>query len=258
MSLFRNIFNMDTPAPQTRPSPRTLPSRWMPGPTACASWRPPVALPPARARYVAAFAYLLGRAANATGGMSDAERAAILKIAEAGGLEPATAPMVVDLAATLAGDFGATEDYLVTREFKAISTMEERQRLIRCCFLVMAADDEIDATESWLANRMAEELDVERPDLNAIRAEFHDQISGVRAAREVAQHRGRTPGLIRRRAVSPGWRSMTPSPDAAAHLGDELRVVGDAPQLHRERVAARRRDVDDDARRPRPLAEHAT
>jgi uncharacterized tellurite resistance protein B-like protein len=119
--------------------------------------------------------------------MSDAERAAILEIAQAGGLEPATAPMVVDLAATLAGDFGATEDYLVTREFKAISTMEERQRLIRCCFLVMAADNEIDATESWLANRMAEELDVERPDLNAIRAEFYDQISGVRAAREVAQ-----------------------------------------------------------------------
>jgi uncharacterized tellurite resistance protein B-like protein len=94
---------------------------------------------------------------------------------------------VVDLAATLAGDFGATEDYLVTREFKAISTMEERQRLIRCCFLVMSADDEIDATESWLANRMAEELDVERPDLNAIRVEFYDQISGVRAAREVAR-----------------------------------------------------------------------
>ena len=84
------------------------------------------------------------------------------------------------------GQFGATEDYLVTREFKAISTMEERELLLRCCFLVMAADDEVDATESWLANRLAEELDIERPDLNRIRAEFHDQLSSVREIRRYA------------------------------------------------------------------------
>jgi uncharacterized tellurite resistance protein B-like protein len=185
MSLFRNIFNLDAPA-QATPVAADAPLPTLGGAetesvrilAAALS-----AMPPARARYIAAFAYLLGRAAHATGTMSEEERAAILKIAEAGGLEPATAPMVVDLAATLAGDFGATEDYLVTREFKAISTMEERQRLIRCCFLVMAADEEIDATESWLANRLAEELDVERPDLNAIRAEFHEQLSSVRSIR---------------------------------------------------------------------------
>ena len=82
--------------------------------------------------------------------------------------------------------FGATEDFLVTREFKAISTMEEREQLLRCCFLVMAADDEIDETESWLANRLAEELDIERPDLNAIRDEFHEQLSSVREIRSFA------------------------------------------------------------------------
>jgi uncharacterized tellurite resistance protein B-like protein len=145
------------------------------------------ALPPARARYLAAFAYLLARAAHATGAMSDVERAEMLRLAGDGGLDGETAALVVNMAGTLAGDFGATEDYLVTREFKAISTMEERQRLLRACFLVMAADDEIDATESWLANRLAEELDVERPDLNAIRDEFHDQISGVRELRKLQQ-----------------------------------------------------------------------
>jgi uncharacterized tellurite resistance protein B-like protein len=110
----------------------------------------------------------------------------MLRLVETGGLDAATAPLVVDMAATLAGQFGATEDYLVTREFKAISTLEEREQLLRCCFLVMAADDEIDATESWLANRLAEELDVPRPDLNAIRDEFHEQLSGVRAIRALA------------------------------------------------------------------------
>lgn len=145
------------------------------------------AMPPARARYVAAFAYLLGRAAQATGAVSDAERAEMLRIAGEDGLDAETAPLVIDLAATLAGQYGATEDYLVTREFKAISTMEDRERLLRCFFLVLAADDEIDATESWLANRLAEELDIERPDLNALREEFHDQLSGVRELRQMEQ-----------------------------------------------------------------------
>jgi uncharacterized tellurite resistance protein B-like protein len=142
-------------------------------------------LPPARARYIAAFAYVMGRAANATGSVSDDERAVMLALAETGGLDPEHAPLIVDLAATLSGEFGATEDFLVAREFKAISTMEEREQLLRCCFLVMAADDEIDATESWLANRLAEELDVVRPDLNAIRAEFHEQLSGVKELRRL-------------------------------------------------------------------------
>ena len=50
--------------------------------------------------------------------MSDAERAEMLRLAEVGGLDAETAPLVIDLAATLAGEYGATEDYLVTREFK--------------------------------------------------------------------------------------------------------------------------------------------
>ena len=188
MSLFRNIFKLDTPEAKNAP---VTPDEPLPtlGGAETESVRILAAalsaMPPARARYIASFAYLLGRAAHATGSMSASEREAILKIAEAGGLEPATAPMVVDLAATLAGEFGATEDFLVTREFKAISTTEERERLLRCVFLVMAADDEIDATESWLANRLAEELDVERPDLNAIRNEFYEQLSSVRAIREL-------------------------------------------------------------------------
>jgi uncharacterized tellurite resistance protein B-like protein len=144
------------------------------------------ALPPARARFVAAFAYLLGRAATADFVISDVETAEMTRqVIEIGGLDEEHARLVVELADTRALEFGATEDYLVTREFKAISTMEERQRLLRCCLLVMAADDEVDATESWLVNRLAEELDVERPDLNRIRDEFHDRITGIRELRKL-------------------------------------------------------------------------
>jgi uncharacterized tellurite resistance protein B-like protein len=186
LSLFRRVLGLDAPASPDLPVDPDAP---LPAATAAETQSVRAlsarlaGLPPSRARYLAAFAYLLGRAAHASDGMSEPERAEMRRLAGAGGLDEATATLIVDLAGTLAGAFGATEDYLVTREFKAISTMEERETLLRCCFLVMAADDEIDATESWLANRMAEELDVERPDLNAIRAEFHEQLSGVRAIR---------------------------------------------------------------------------
>jgi uncharacterized tellurite resistance protein B-like protein len=187
LSLFRRVLGLDTPESADLPIDPNAPiPAATPGETQ--SVRVLSArlddLPPARARYLAGFAYLLGRAAHASEGMSEAEREEMRRLAEAGGLDAETGSLIVDMAGTLAGEFGATEDFLVTREFKAISTMEERERLLRCCFLVMAADDEIDATESWLANRLAEELDVERPDLNMIRSEFHEQLSGVKALRQ--------------------------------------------------------------------------
>ena len=188
MSLFRRVLNLDEPeSPDLPVAPDAPLPKGVVGDTDSVKVLAAQLdeLPPARARYVAAFAYILGRAANATGAMSDAERDQMTSLAGAAGLGDAQGPLIVDMAASLSGEFGATEDFLVAREFKAISTMEEREQLLRCCFLVMAADDEIDATESWLANRLAEELDVERPDLNAIRAEFHEQLSGVKELRRL-------------------------------------------------------------------------
>ncbi len=190
MSLFRQIFNLDAPASPDLPVDPQAPLPDLAAGQTTASVKQIAAalgaLPPARARYVAAFAYLLGRAAHANLSVSEAEKAEMKRLGSVAGLDPDTTRLVVELALMQAGEFGATEDYLVTREFKAISTMEERLRLIRACFLVMAADDEVDANEAWLVNRVAEELDVERADLNAIREEFHERLSSVRAVREVA------------------------------------------------------------------------
>ena len=194
MSLFRRVLSLDNPASQDLPvePDAPLPSlskESLPGETQSVHMIGAAlsALPPARARYVAAFAYLLGRAANANLDVSDAERAEMRQIGEGAGLDAETARLVVDMSTTLSTEFGSTEDFLVAREFKAISTMEERHRLLRACFLVMAADDVIDASEAHLVNRIAEELDVERADLNRIRDEFHDRLSGVQAVREVAK-----------------------------------------------------------------------
>jgi uncharacterized tellurite resistance protein B-like protein len=190
MSFFSRVFGLDAPASQDVP---VDPHKPIPEPSTADTESVQLIakqlsdMPPARARYLAAFAYLLGRAANANLAVSEAELAEMeTLVVEVGGLDAHTAHLVVVLSGAQSNQFGATEDYLVTREFKAISTIEERQQLLRCCFLVMAADDEIDETESWLANRLAEELDIERPDLNAIRDEFHEKLSSVREIRRFA------------------------------------------------------------------------
>jgi len=190
MSFFTRTFGLNDPHAHEKP---VDPHKPLPEPTAADTESVRLiatqlsTLPPARARFLAAFAYLLGRAANANLAVSDVELEEMkVLLEEVGGLDAETAHLVVVLAGAQSGAYGATEDYLVTREFKAISTMEERERLLRCCFLVMAADDEVDESESWLANRLAEELDIERPDLNKIRDEFHEQLSGVRAVRKLA------------------------------------------------------------------------
>jgi uncharacterized tellurite resistance protein B-like protein len=190
MSLFRRVLGLDAPASPDLPVDPNAPLPPTPvGETASVRRIEArlTTLPPARARFVAAFAYLLGRAANADLQITDAEAAEMRRIvADVGGLDGDGAGLVVDIARAQARNFGATEDYLVTREFKAISTMDDRERLLRCCLLVMAVDDEVDANEAWLVNRMAEELDIERPELNRIRAEFHDRLSGVREVRRLA------------------------------------------------------------------------
>jgi uncharacterized tellurite resistance protein B-like protein len=196
MSFLSRTLGLDAPAPSassTTPQPPVDPNAPLPEPTDVDTASVKLialqlsALPPARARYLAAFAYLLGRAADANLSVSDDETSEMIKLMEeAGGLDAETARLVVVLASAQADAYGATEDFLVTRQFKAMSTMEEREQLLHCCFLVMAADDEIDETESWLANRLAEELDIPRPDLNHIRDEFHDKLSAVREIRKYA------------------------------------------------------------------------
>jgi len=143
-------------------------------------------LPPERARFTAAFAYLLARAAQVDLTISDAEATEMTRIvSETGGLDAETAALVVGLAGSRVEGYGATDDYLVTREFKAISTPEQRQNLLRCCLLVASADADIDARESWLVNRIAEELDVPRADLNRIREDFTDKIAGLAELRRM-------------------------------------------------------------------------
>jgi len=146
------------------------------------------ALPPDEARYLACFAYVMSRAANADLDISHDETAVMEHfVVESGGLGEAQAVLVVEMAKLQARSYGETEDFVVTREFRSISTAEQRRALVRCCFAVAAADGTIGAEEASVVNEIARELDLELNEVNALRDEFHEQLSAVQAVRRAQQ-----------------------------------------------------------------------
>src|SRR3954462_809411 len=136
------------------------------------------ALPIDRARYLAAFAYILMRAAAADMDISDVEARAIEKLVEEyGGLPEAQAVLVTQIARNQSLLYGSTEDYLVTRQFHDLASDEERLALLRCCSLGGAADDTITAAECDTLQQIAKELDIDRDAVIAIRNEFAPKLS---------------------------------------------------------------------------------
>lgn len=117
------------------------------------------ALPPDRARHLAAFAFILSRTANADLVISEAETRHMERIlVEVGGLPEGQAVLAVQIAKSQSRLFGHTENFLVTREFKEMSNQEERRRLLDCLFAVSAADDSISGAEESQIRQIASEL----------------------------------------------------------------------------------------------------
>jgi uncharacterized tellurite resistance protein B-like protein len=140
------------------------------------------ALPIDRARFLAAFAYILTRAAAADLSISPEESHAIEQlVGEHGGLPEAQAILVAQIARNQSLLYGGTEDYLVTRQFRELSGEADRLALLRCCYLVGAADDTITAAESDLLQQIAKELDLDRDAVNAIRNEFAPKLAAIQA-----------------------------------------------------------------------------
>jgi len=140
-----------------------------------------------QARFLAAAAYILARAANADMNISDEETAAIeSELQGHESIDEATAVLVTEMAKLQAKTVGATEDYVVTREFKALSDNDQRIVVLRASFAVVAANGTISAEETAVLNGIAEELDIDDASLNAIRADYHEQFSSVQQVRRVA------------------------------------------------------------------------
>lgn len=146
------------------------------------------AMPQDRARFLAGFAYVLARAAHADLSISDAETREMERIVvEQGHLPAAQAVLVVGIAKSHSRLIGATEDFLVTREFVRTATEEQRLDLLRCCYLVGSVDGSISAEESGTLSQIADELGVDRERLTELRQEFAEQMSAVHAIRRLEQ-----------------------------------------------------------------------
>ena len=116
-------------------------------------------LEPARARHLAAFAYVLSRVANADLEISEVETRKIVEIIQRlGHLPEQQALLVAEIANTQNRLFGGTENFLVTREFREIASDEERRHLLDCLFAVSAADDAITGEEESQIWQIAAEL----------------------------------------------------------------------------------------------------
>ena len=185
-------FLRSKPAPPATPPP-AAPAATAAGPTTAgdtATVRRIVAkleaMPPEQARLLAAAAYTLARAANADLEISADETAAIEReLQEGEHIDEPTAVMVTEMAKLQAKTVGGTEDYVVTREFKSISSPELRIRVLRACFAIAAANGVISAEETSVLNQTTEELDIDDATLNTIRADYHEQLSSVQTLRRM-------------------------------------------------------------------------
>jgi tellurite resistance protein len=145
------------------------------------------AMPPERARLIASAAYTLARAAHADLDISAEETAAIEReLQRDGALDEPTAVLVTEMAKLQARTVGGTEDYVVTREFKALASPSQRLDVMRACFAIGAASGTISAEETAVLNQIAGELDIDAASLNTIRAEFHDRLSSVQQLRRIS------------------------------------------------------------------------
>jgi uncharacterized tellurite resistance protein B-like protein len=135
-------------------------------------------LEPQRAKFIAGFAYLLGRVARADLTISLEETQMMERILkEQGGLPEEQAIIVVQMAKTQNILFGSTENFLVSRELKDAATHEEKMALLDCLFAVAAADNSVSTVEDNEISQIADELRIEHRDFILVRSKYRNQLA---------------------------------------------------------------------------------
>jgi uncharacterized tellurite resistance protein B-like protein len=138
---------------------------------------------PRAARYLARFAFVLGRVARADLAVTDEETRTMEEILmERGGLPEEQAIVAVQIAKSQNAFFGGTDDYLVTREFAGSATRAQKLALLECCFAVSAADHEITGEEEATLRQIADELDLAQTDLIEARSAYREFLTASKRA----------------------------------------------------------------------------
>jgi len=138
-------------------------------------------LPADVARYVAAFAYVLARVAHADWDVSDLEISEMRRIVSGlGELDETQADLVVELAKQQTVQLGGTENYVVTRQFRDLSSKAQRLGLLRCMFAVAAADDSVSHDEELQISQIATELGLTSDEVTAVRVSYRDKLASLK------------------------------------------------------------------------------
>lgn len=141
-------------------------------------------LSPARARYVAAFAYLLARVANVDLQVSADEMDLMHRLVQReADLSDEESAAIVSLSLGDAVRFSGTHNLEVTREFLELSTQDQRLGLLRCLFAISAADDHVATDEDNEIRRISRELRIEHGDFIKARAEVRQHLGVLKGHR---------------------------------------------------------------------------
>ena len=135
-------------------------------------------LEPERARFLAAYAYLLSRVAHADHHFSAEETAAMERLVMArGGVAEEQAVLIVQMAKTQSLLFSGTENFLVGREFGKITSRDQRLSLLHCLYDVCSADRSISTVEDNEIRKISIELQLSHEDFIAVRLQYRDHLA---------------------------------------------------------------------------------
>jgi len=130
---------------------------------------------PARARYLALFAFLLARVADVDLEVTEAETRQMERLVEEKGALPAAqAALVVAIAKAENRLFGATQNFLAARQFRELSTDGQKRELLDCLFAVAAADGSISVAEEEAIREISREMLLGNDEYLAIRGAWRD------------------------------------------------------------------------------------
>ena len=128
-----------------------------------------------QARYISGFAFVLSRLAAADQVITPDEARLMERLVQEKGELPADqAALVVEMATRQQRLFGATDDFLVTRELQRNASYEQRLHLVECLFALAAADARIRSEEGDEISRIARELRIEPDDLSRLRSQHRN------------------------------------------------------------------------------------
>jgi uncharacterized tellurite resistance protein B-like protein len=131
-----------------------------------------------RAKFIAAFAYLLSRVARADLHISQLETRTMEQIImDRSHLPEEQTAIVVQMAKTQSILFGGTENFLVSREFNSIASQEQKMGLLDCLYAVASAEEDISTIEDNEISQIADELRIEHRDFISVRSRYREHLA---------------------------------------------------------------------------------